>query len=145
MHLNDEVGLSQMAREKRKWDLPRRDGGMRPDGFEEYPKMLYRAVEEQGRIVVDDHRQCREIAVSREHEERLVRDGWTHSVSEARDAAARQQEVIATAAAERETAERSMSEPARREAAAVDAASDTHVPEIPEAPRRRGRPRKVIE
>ena len=144
MHLNDEIGLSPMARERKKWDLTQREGGMRPDTFQEYPKMLYRAIEDGNQIILDDPQHCRVIAHSADHEARLVRDGWCHSVPEAREAAEKAQEAIAEAAAERVFAEQRMSEMAQREAAAIDAAgAGRHVPEIPEAPRKRGRPSKA--
>jgi hypothetical protein len=144
-HLNDEIGLSEMGRERKRWDLPQRDGGMRPDRFEEYPKMLYRAVEVNGQIVDDDPQDCQTLASSADHEARLKAEGWAETVQEARDAAERQATDVANAAAERHLSDQRLSASARAEAAAADAASGSHLPEIPEQPvrRKRGRPRKV--
>lgn len=142
MALDDELGLSPMARERRKWELTQRDGGMRPNGHEEYPKMLYRAMDVQGRIEVDDQQHCRLIVMSREHEDRAKRDGWCHSVSEARDAMDRQQSAVAEEAAQRAMADRKLSEPARREADAYDQSQSGHVAEIP-VRKKRGRPSKA--
>lgn len=81
---------------------------------------------------------------NRDEEERAVREGWRLGPKEAIDHANALEDAISRAAAERAMADRRMSEKAQREAAEADSQTADHLPEIPEAPVRRGpgRPRK---
>lgn len=150
-------GEDRAKAELRRWNTSRRLGGMRPDGFEEFPKMLYRArrPETGGPFSVINPRDeqwsgqnCR-IVGNREEEERVVDngEGWRHTPQEAIDHANALETAISNAAAERQFSERRMSERARAEAEAVDAASYEHVAEITpgavKEAKRRGRPPKV--
>jgi len=46
------TGFTPEDLELKKWNTPKREGGMAPDGYEPYPKMLYRAIRLQtGKIV----------------------------------------------------------------------------------------------
>jgi hypothetical protein len=150
-------GEDKAKAELRRWNTPRRLGGMRPDGFEEFPKMLYRArrPETGGPIAVINpfneqwsEQNCLTVR-SREEEERAIGNGqgWRHTPQEAIDYANALETEVSNAAAARQNAELRMSEKARAEAAAVDESNYEHVPEITpgavKEAKRRGRPPKV--
>lgn len=150
-------GVSQYEKEARRWDTTRSQGGMRPDHFEEYPKMVYRArrPDSGGQFVVTipgldawSEQNCLKVG-NRHEEERALGDGWRNTPQEAIAHANALDEAISNAAAERAMRERGMGEKARAEAALVDAATFEHVPEITpaavsEAKKRRGRPPKNV-
>jgi len=142
---------SHYAREARKWNTPRSQGGMRPDGYEPYPAMMYRARkrvdartgEPYGPFVIIDpyderfsESNCLTVRDERERD-RAHREGWRDTPEAAMAYATGEEYKVAIAAAERHEAERNMSPAAQAEAAAVDAKTSHHVPEIPEAPKRR--------
>lgn len=142
---------SHYAKEMAKWNKPRSQGGMRPDGFEPFPKMLYRArrPDSGGPILCVDPRNeqwstANQHTVGNEAElERAMREGWRKSPQEAIAYAQGLEDDIANAAAHRAYEDRNMGEKAKAEAQAADEATAEHLPEIQEAPRRRGRPRKI--
>lgn len=143
-HLNDMIGMSQHARELKKWDLPMRQGGMRPDVPLEYPRMAYKATKNAvGKAVVDDSLECQRIARDAEEYARMVADGWCESPKLALDAFELEQQAIGQAAAERAYSDRRMSPMAQREAAEADAQSKGHLPEVPEQRRGPGRPKTL--
>lgn len=72
---------------------------------------------------------------------RYLELGWRPSPQEAMDRLKSKERLISDAAAHRAYEDRNMSDAAKAEAAAADAATPEHVAEVPEA-RRRGRPRK---
>ena len=151
----EHPGETFYAKEMRRWNTPKSQGGMRPDRFEEFPKMLYKArrPETGGPLRVIDPRDERFsegncLTVGDAHEERrALDDGWRNTPDEAIARAQAFEDEISTAAAERQNAEKRMSEKARAEAQAVDDATYEHVPEITpqavsEVKKRRGRPPK---
>lgn len=148
-------GETFYAREMRKWNTPKSQGGMRPDHPEEFPKMLYKArrPETGGPLAVINPRDERFseancLTVGDAHEEQRAKDdGWRNTPAEAIARAEAFEDAISVAAAERQNAEKRMSEKARAEAQAVDDATFEHVPEITpalvaEVKKRRGRPPK---
>jgi uncharacterized protein YdiU (UPF0061 family) len=150
------TGESTYDKEMAKWDLPRSLGGMRPDGYEPFPKMVYKAAQQDNgkwtcslQVWSDDERpaaeawlrRCQKLVRSDAEYRDALNDGWRDSEPEAVEHAHKVQTAIADAAAERHFRDARMSEKAQREAAAADAASEAHVPEIPVASKR-GRPRK---
>lgn len=151
------TGESTYDKEVAKWDLPRSLGGMRPDGYEPFPKMVYRAQQADNgkwtcslQVFSEDDRpaaeawlrRCQKLVRSDAEYREALNDGWRDSEPDAIRHADDVQRKIADAAAERHFHDARMSEKAQREAAAADAASDTHLPEIPETKKRGGRPRK---
>lgn len=148
-------GESGWVKEQRRWNTPKSQGGMRPDHFEEFPKMVYKArrPDHGGPILAIDPRDerfseqnCK--TVGNEQEERhALEHGWRASPAEAVAHAVALEDAVATAAAERQNADKRLGERARAEAAAVDDASSEHVPEVTpqavaEVKKRRGRPPK---
>lgn len=159
---------TKFAKELAKWDKPKSQGGYRCDGFEEFPKMLYKAQKVNGKNVcldveplpdqfpTDDQwrratesitRRNREntcIVGSPEEEERRKRDGWRNTPQDAVGFLNGLDDDVAKAAAHRAYEDRNMSEPAKREIAAAEEAADgAHVAEVVAKPRR-GRPRKAV-
>jgi len=73
-----------------------------------------------------------------------IGQGWCDHPSEAMARLEAAQDAVSTAAAVRAYDDRRLSDSAQAEADAVDrAAGFTHLAEIPEAPRKRGRPKKI--
>lgn len=83
------------------------------------------------------------IAKDEAEYKRAKANGWADSSAAALELAERREREVSQAAAERAFVDSKMSEKAQAEAAALDASTFEHQPEIPEQPRRRGRPRKV--
>lgn len=103
----------------------------RPYVYQAYPAMLYKATRtEMGRVMFEGR-----VAASEVESRLLEAQGF---VPDGREAAynrlVAQEREIAKLAAERAHQERTMSPAAQAEAAAVDAATDRHVPVIPETP-----------
>jgi hypothetical protein len=145
------TGESAYDKEMDKWDTPQRQGGMRPDTFQAFPAMLYKAHQrDNGQWAVNDpfdenwSRRCHMIVRDERELRQQLDNGWRPTPQEALEYANRFQQAIADAAAERHFADQRLSEKARREAAAADAETNDHVPEIA-APKKRGRPAKVTE
>lgn len=143
------TGESAYDKELNKWDTPQRQGGMRPDTYQPFPAMLYKAHQkDNGQWSVNDpfdenwSRRCQMIVRDDTELRRQMEQGWRQSPSDALEYADRLQRAIADAAAERHYADQRLSDSARREAAAADAATNDHVPDIA-APKKRGRPAKV--
>ena len=144
---------SQYVKEMQKWEqrpvmigdtmimpLPVSEGGRMGMPFQPYPKMLYRAERADGGPKISGQL----IVHSAQEEAAEVARGWCDGQEVAIAAIKAQDKEWATLAAERAYHERSMSDRARAEAAAVEEASSVHVPVIPETPiKRRGRPKKT--
>lgn len=141
---------SGYKKEMRKWDLPKSRGGMRPDTFQEFPFMMYRARKRQHPdgepygpfLVLDasDERfsESNTLIVNSEAErERARHEGWRNTPQEAKEYQEGLEHDIAIAAAEHQARVRKMSPKAQAEAAEADEATTQHVPEIPEKPRAR--------
>lgn len=111
-----------------------------PRVFKEFPKMLYKA----GRNDVGKVEILETHTVGDEDEQRNLQSRGFHVTQEAAlegfNAEARD---LAKLAANRAYQERTMSDTARAEAQAYELSQDDHVAEIPEAPKKRGRPKKT--
>lgn len=130
---------SPEGQERARWDRPKSQGGMRCNGFESYPKTLYKA----GRPDHANVKITESITVRSEGEESVMfGQGWRPSQEDAIALVHAEHRDHATLAAERHYAESRMSEAAQREAAAVDASTIYHVPVIPETPIRKRPGRK---
>jgi len=139
------TGESAYDKEFVKWDTPQSQGGMKPDTFQPFPAMLYKAHQrDNGQWAVSDPfdenwiRRCYLIVRDDAEMRRHLDNGWRPTPAEALAYAERHQRAIADAAAERHYADQRLSESAQREAAAADAATNDHVPDVP-APKRRAR------
>jgi hypothetical protein len=138
-------------------------GGTHADGFQEFPKMLYRAKKhpfggkfyvsldedelspDRTRVLVDAqafNRQCQMTVEDAEKEARAREDGWRPSQAEAVQYRLDEDKREAHEAAARNHADRNMSEKALTEAKRVEEATPTHMGEIPQTPvKHRGRPK----
>lgn len=146
------------AKELSKWNRPKRDGGMNCNGFEQYPRMLYKAQQNplsnrfevllpRDVISLDKttvllsaeafNASCQMTVSDQREFEAAKADGWRESPKEAMAYYESLQQDIAVAAAERAYQDRNMSEKAKAEVAKVEAASPVHVAEIPEQPKKR--------
>lgn len=141
-----------------------------PYAYREYPMMVYRAQRHPrtgqvtcliGEPMIHNYREkgeydqaVREAQFFNRSATLIVRDevefsramegGWRTSPDEAVEFAMSRERQAGDAAAERNWRDRNMSDAAKAEVAVVEtAAGARHLPEIPEAPKRRGRPPKV--
>lgn len=153
---------TRFAKEMRKWDLPKSQGGYNTDGGEEYPKMLYKAAKVNGKNVcfmveplpdqfaTDDqwrraseriirhNRECTHTVKDSAEEESARRGGWRGSQAEAIAFLDGLDDDVAKAAAHRNYEDRNMSEAAKREIAQAEAKAGTdHVAEVTEKPKRK--------
>mgnify|MGYP001610618556 CR=1 FL=1 len=146
--------ISPYGQEMRKWNTPKRDGGYNANGYEEFPRMLYKARRREtgGPIVCVDPRDeafsaSNQTTVRNEEElQRALSQGWRKSPQEAIEYADRFDSEMARAAAHRIFEDKRLSEKAKIEAHDADeAAGLDHLPAIQEKrlqKKRRGRPRK---
>jgi hypothetical protein len=143
---------SELGRELAKWNKTYQ--------FAPFPRMLYRARRRDDgvvSVVENDDRlfggvpgaaevwsSANQRTVGNESElQAALEQGWRNSPLEAMERFEAKEHAIGEAAAIRNYEDRNMSERAKAEAAAVEAQSFEHVPEIPVAPvKRRGRPPK---
>jgi hypothetical protein len=133
---------SGYSKEARKWDLPKSQGGMRPDHYEHFPKMIYKARRPDSggpiRCVDPGNEQfsgSNQLTVRSEAELReALENGWRETPQEAVEYATKLEKFISDAAAHRHWEDRNLSEKAKAEAQAHDESSFEHLPAIPEAP-----------
>ena len=160
---------SNYANEMQKFEqFPGRYGGSpgNPYTYRAFPKMVYRAEHWNGKAAcmaaqpdpmeyldprewerVEElsrrfSERCQRIVKDEAEYQRAMEDGWRESPSEAVEYLLARDRARADATAHRNHEDRNMSAQAKAEAAtAVAEAGGEHLPEIPERPRRRGRPR----
>jgi hypothetical protein len=149
---------SFFKKESRKWDTPKRDGGYRCDGYEPYPKMLYKAqrnpmTNQYVVAIAEDYLSldkttvllgveafnatCQKTVNDQREEERAYADGWRDHPQKAMDYHTGVEKEKAVEHAVRNYTDRNMGEKAKAEIAAVESKSTQHVPEIPEKPKRK--------
>ena len=142
--------------------------GERPDGKEEYPRMLYRAIPhprtgktesyqgppdaffyptqpEYDRAVQETEQFNKRVTLVVKDESQFRRaytDGWRCSVTEALEQAEQEARHIGNLAAERAYTDQRMSARAQAEMAAAEAETHEHLPTLP-APKKRPYRRKV--
>ena len=143
---------SELGKELAKWN--------RPYVYRPFPKMLYMARKRPDGIVsiqeTDDRifgttpgaadaftATCQKIVKDESEMQRALEAGWRESQAEALEHHEKREQYKGNVAAHRLYEDRNMSEAARAEAAAVDASTEEHVPEIP-VKRKPGRPRKIV-
>lgn len=144
--------------EMEKWERPYR--------FEEFPRLMYRARKRPDGVVAvieNDDRRCTEpgtpaqpgaaeqwsrgnymeVADQREYQKALE-TGYRPTPQAALDFFHQREQSIADEAAHRNFLDRNLSPAAKAEAEAFEGDGSEHVPEIPEAPKRKpGRPKKI--
>lgn len=144
---------SSHSREMARWEMginpygvpgrPRMPG-LNPNvpvvGFQEYPAAMYRMA--RGPIASQFIVAGFEEARDEDHRARLEAAGYRMGRKAAQDYVIELEQMVATAAAERNYQDRNMSEKAKAEAESVELTTIQHVPVIPEK-KKRGRPRKV--
>ena len=141
---------SFFAKEMRRWNAAKRDGGENANGFEKFPQMVYKAGRPaSGGPIVCIHptdegfTRRNQLTVNSEEElERAKRAGWRETTEEAIEYATKLEDGVSDEAAVHQNRVKRMSPAAQREAAEADASTAEHVPELPEKPTKRGR-RKV--
>ena len=147
---------SQFVKIQRLWNTPKRQGGMNRDGYEEYPRMLYKAqlnpisnrmeVNLTRDVMSADRKDvllsaenfnnsCQMTVNSDAEVEKYARDGWRKSQAEAMQFVRDLEAFVAEAAANRNYTDRNASDAAKREIAAAEASTHKNLAEIPEAPR----------
>lgn len=150
---------SEYVKEREAWEMRNRfPGGYDPRNHP-FPKMLYMAKQRpDGKISVGesaalDHifgrpggaeqfsATCQRLVKSEGEYRQAQEEGWRDTHAEAMAYHEKLHKFVSDAAAHRLHEDRNMSEAAKAEAAAADAESFDHVPEIPEK-RGVGRPRK---
>lgn len=136
--------LSNHEKEVQKWNTVKSKGGMRPDTFCEFPRMMYKARKKNGPpLVIDPYDEpwsmgnC-QIVKDETERNRLWRQGWRDNPAEAIAQFLEDERNVADEAAHRHYLDRNMSEKAKAEAAAVDSESFGHVPEVPEGRKKPG-------
>jgi hypothetical protein len=153
---------SEYAKELARWDTPKRLGGMNANGFEAFPRMLYKAFPHpqlQGKVLCGDPRmatglyvdakdivvaesftrQCQRTVRDQEELDRASKEGWVCSPSEALAAYERAQQQVGEAAAEEAYRVQRMSAPAQAEFTAYEETTEAHVAEMPAPKRKRKR------
>jgi hypothetical protein len=145
---------SELGKELSKWDTPKRLGGMGPNGYEPYPRMLYKAFQrDNGKVLcmepppspylfstAEAHeracmlaegftKQCQRTVESELEEERAKAEGWRNSPQDALEHYEALQRAIGDAAAEANFAAQRMTPKAQAERKAREAATDKHVSE----------------
>jgi len=136
---------SELGKELAKWDTPKSQGGMRCDGFEPYPKMLYRAdrypgtgkvmvahpLAGTGDAVADAFStRCWRSVQSAEEHEQAGRAGWYDTPGEALQAFEKAETAKADAAANAAFHVERMSKKAQQEFADAQDAAEFHDPEV---------------
>jgi len=138
-----------------------------PYQYRPFPKMVYKAGDWMGRLAahavpgpswefrdMEEYRRaeesatlftrsCERIVKNEQELQKAHEEGYRGDPVEAVKYLEDKKKAVSTAAAERHTTDKLMSEPAQREAAAADAATAEHLGAIPEKPvtRKRGRPK----
>lgn len=155
---------SELGKELAKWE--------KPYIYQHYPLMVYKAlVKENGKATVNEPipmrylfppgpqgdqmwdsacrvaeeltRRCQRIVHNESEEIRAKNEGWCLKQDEALERHEAVQREIADAAAARHFTDQRMTDKAKREAAAADAATDAHVADVPAPKKRPGRPARA--
>jgi hypothetical protein len=145
---------SELGKELARWDTPKRLGGMKCNGYEPFPKMVYKALKKDtGKVVCMEPepspigfltdaeylRACSQAAAITAQCTRIVHDddqfrqakneGWRESPADALEAFEALEQAVARAAAEANHAAQRMTPKAQAERKAREAATDKHIPE----------------
>jgi hypothetical protein len=137
---------SEQGKELAKWDAPKSQGGMRCDGYEPYPKMLYKAdrYPGSGKVMVAHplagtgdavadafSTRCWHTVKDAEEHAAAGRAGWYDTPAEALEAFEKAETAKADAAANAAFHVKRMSEKAQQEFADAQDAAEFHAPDPP--------------
>ncbi len=116
--------------------------------WEGHATTLFRGLKKQNaKVVVVEPEfltQTTKVVRSGEEYEKALRQGWIDGTpQDALDAFELEEQKVSTAAAEHAYTVLSMSHAAQQEVADYEKTTSQHVPELPAAPKRRGRPKKT--
>lgn len=155
-------GETEHGKELAKWDLPKRMGGYGADGFEPYPRMVYKAHRrENGKVMCLDmaalygedmatvaraeafNASCHKTVMSEEQYRLAKGQGWSDTPTEALELFERDAQSLATAAAEAAYQVQRMTDKARAEFETADAATEHPLADVPAPKRKPGRPVKA--
>jgi microcystin degradation protein MlrC len=154
------TGETEADKELARWDAPKRLGGERADGYEPFPKMLYKAVQRKDGVVVCTdvdpstgamYGGTTQIVQDEAQLARALKAGWREGPLAALEQFERERQGVAQAAAEEAYRVLHMGAKARAEFQAVEASEQIeHVVDVP-APKlpatrvrkKRGRPAKA--
>ncbi|MDA1095309.1 MAG: hypothetical protein O3A25_18915 [Acidobacteria bacterium] len=145
---------SEFAKEMARWNAPKRLGGHNANGFEAFPKMLYKAhLWTNGKPMVGHVDQTDEASSFTQRCQMTVFDadelrqaqanGWSDHPTTALDAFETAEQTVARAAAEEQFRVRRMGEQAQAEFTTAQEASHRHDPDPAPPKKRPGRPKKV--
>lgn len=135
---------SELGRELKKWDTPKRLGGMKCDGFEPFPAMLYKAHKRaNGKVMCGDPgvvvgdaeattftNSCQLLVHDEDHKRRALNDGWRETPNEAIEYFERLEQEQGNAAAEAAFAVQRMGPRAQAELKAADESTHEHVTDV---------------
>jgi len=144
---------SYYLKELKRWDAPKRDGGHNANGYEPFPRMLYRTqpnpLSGKHEVAIDRdvisldktvvilsaeqfNNSCQLVVNNEDELDKAKRGGWRESQKEA--LAYHEEEIsrLAGEAAHRNYDDRNMSEKAQREIKAAEEATPGHVAEVKE-------------
>ena len=137
---------SEHMKEVAKWNTPKRLGGEGPNGYEEFPKMMFRAQRwpDSGKVMcghpgvavgepasVTFSNSCQRVVNNGDEYAQSKRAGWFEHPDEASAGFEVEQRDIARATAEAKYGARKMSELAEREFDVAQHESEDHVPDLP--------------
>ncbi len=121
--------------ETKRWDTPKSQGGMKPDGYEPWPVMLYRCRRlsngnvvclEEDPVSLQPYTGTTLIVGDERERDRALAQGWRQTPPEAYAYLDRWEQEVATAAAEANAAALRMSEKAQTERKAREKAAAPH-------------------
>lgn len=146
------TGETEADKELARWDTPKRDGGERANGYEPFPKMLYKAVQRKDGVVV-----CTDVdpitgamyggttrIVQDEADlARALKAGWREGPVAALAHHEQERQQVGQAAAEEAFRVQNMGAKARAEFQALEASDQIdHVVDVP-APKKKPRTKRA--
>ena len=149
---------TDFSRELERWNTPIRQNGFNANGFEEYPRMLFKAFQrDNGKVMCGDpsaavgdamgeafSRSCQLIVKNHDEYDRAIEQGWAEGPDKAVEKFELEMRSVAEVTAKRHFADQSLGDLAKAEAKQADDATHEQVPAVPVTPvrRKRGRPNK---
>ena len=132
---------TEYSRELAKWNTPKQQGGLAPNGFQPYPSMVYKAfARENGKVMCGDplaavgdaigeafSRSCQLVVNDAEGLDKAIRDGWSRGPDIAIEKYEQDMRNVADVTARRHFSDQSMGELAKKEAVLADNASERYL------------------
>lgn len=145
------TGETDADKELLSWDTPKSLGGHRCDGYEPYPKMLYKAIQREDGVIVcteldrqgEPYRGTTLIVHDAQEHAAATRRGWREGPQAALAHFETERQGVAQAAAEEAFRVQRMGTKAREEFAALEASDRIeHVTDVPAPPKKRSHHKK---